>query len=178
MLVGFDAIWELLERRDPSPDWESSSSHWIIQNDSGNGFALNLASGQTGLLRPGTPVLIKGVESRNWMICVVRWARSRMADRMEIGVELLSHGAQAATVVFDAGQTSGCVPVSALRLPPLASRRPYPTLMLRAGTVPGRDMLIAHAAGSRLRLGDARLSDLNLQTHAFELFELEELPTA
>jgi hypothetical protein len=179
MLIGFDPIWTLLERRDPSTDWETHSAHWIVQNDGTHGFALSLASSQTGLVRPGTPVLIKGRESRNWMICVVRWARSRRAHGVEIGVELLSHGAQAATVVFGTeGSTSGRTPVAALRLPPLASRRPLPALMLQTGTASGRDMLIAHAAGDRLRLGEARLSDLSLQTHAFDLFELEELPAA
>jgi hypothetical protein len=178
MLIGFNAIWTLLERRDASPDWQNCSSHWIIQNDSASGFALSLASGQTGLVRPGTPVMIKGIDSRKWMICVVRWARSGQADQMEIGVELLSHGAQAATVIFGTERASGRMSVAALRLPPLTSRRPQPALMLQTGAAVGRDILIAHAAGERLRLGDARLSDLTLQTHAFELFELEELMTS
>ena len=175
MLIGFDAIWQLLERRDPSPDWESHTTQWAVVNDSASGFALNLESGQTNLVRPGTPVLIKGVDTRNWMICVVRWARSGQAGRMEIGVELLSHGAQSATVIFRESDATSRTPVSALRLPPLKNRRPHPALMLQPGTAHGCSMLIAHASGARFRLGEARLSDLDLQTHAFELFELEEV---
>ena len=178
MLIGFDAIWQLLEHRNQSAEWESEATQWVVRNDSPSGFSLNLESGQTGLIRPGTPVLIKGLGSRNWMICVVRWARSSQSDRVEAGVELLSHGAQAATVVFSDRNGAPRRPVAALRLPPLTNRRPHPALMFRAGTADGRDLLIAHASATRCRLGDAQLSDLDLQTHAFDLFELKELPAS
>ena len=175
MLIGFEAIWQLLEHRNQSSDWESQATRWVVRNDSPGGFSLDLESGQTGLIRPGTPVLIKSLGSRNWMICVVRWARSSQPERVEAGVELLSHGAQAATVVFSDGNGAPRRPVAALRLPPLTNRRPHPALMFRAGTADGRDLFIAHASATRCRLGDAQLSDLDLQTHAFDLFELKEL---
>ncbi|MBU0602310.1 MAG: hypothetical protein KKD25_07915 [Gammaproteobacteria bacterium] len=175
MLIGFEAIWQLLEYREQSAHWETASTHWIMVNDSPGGFALKLARGQAGLLRPGAPVLIKGTGSRNWMICVVRWARSARSDHVEAGVQLLSHGAQAATVVFDDAGNSERTPVAALRLPPLANQRTHTGLLLRTGTASSSHMLIAHVAGNRCRLGKARLSDLDLQTTAFDLFELEEL---
>ncbi len=175
VLFGFDRVWTLLEHRAPLPDLDSETTEWIIRNDSASGFALTLLGKQTDLVRPGAPMLVKVAGARNWMICVVRWARSSQDGEFELGVELLSHGAQAATVVFRNDAKSGQVPVAALRLPPLPGRRPHPCLMLKSGTATGRDMLIAHASGTRCRLGDARLSDLDLQTHAFELFELEEL---
>jgi hypothetical protein len=103
----------------------------------------------------------------------VRWARSASAGAIDVGVELLSHGAQAATVVFEASGSRAAVP--ALRLPPLTSHRPHPCIMLPPGEANGRDLLIAHNSGGRYRLGDARLSDLDLQTQAFELFEIEEM---
>lgn len=173
MLIGFDAIWHLLERRDPAADWDNQTTGWTLLNDSPNGFALRLDTGPTDLVRPGLPVLIKGSGSRNWMICVVRWARSASAGAIDVGVELLSHGAQAATVVFEASRSRAAVP--ALRLPPLTSHRPHPCIMLPPGEANGRDLLIAHNSGGRYRLGDARLSDLDLQTQAFELFEIEEM---
>jgi hypothetical protein len=174
MLIGFDPIWHLLDQRDETHDWASITTGWEIINDSANGFALRLTDGRTGLVRPGAPVMIRGVDSRKWLICVVRWARSTEPDRMEIGVELLSHGAQSATVLFH-DDTSGRMPVAALRLPPLARQRSHPCLMLPRGTAKGRNMVIAHETGTRCRLGDARLSDLDLQTQAFELFELDEI---
>lgn len=176
MLIGFDPIWRLLDTRDALHDWDSVTTGWEIINDSANGLALRLTDGRTGLVRPGAPVMIKGVDSRKWLICVVRWARSTAPDRMEIGVELLSHGAQSATVLFHE-DTPGRMPMAALRLPPLARQRSHPCLMLPRGTAKGRNMVIAHVAGARCRLGDARLSDLDLQTQAFELFELDEIST-
>lgn len=178
MLIGFDAIWHLLEHRDQPIDWDSRTTRWTMLNDSPNGFALKLEDGQTGLVRPGAPVLIKGAGARNWMICVVRWARSSRADEVEVGIELLSHGAQAATVVFQADDPALRKPVAALRLPAITGQRPQPRLMLPAAAAKGRDILIAHIAGTHCRLGDARLSGLDLQTHSFELFELEELPAS
>jgi hypothetical protein len=50
--------------------------------------------------------------------------------------------------------------------------------MFRSGTADGRDLFIAHSSASRCRLGDAQLSDLDVQTHAFDLFELKELPAS
>ena len=176
MLIGFDPIWHLLEKSDATDDWESITTGWEIINDSANGLALRLTDGRTGLVRPGAPVMIKGVDSRKWLICVVRWARSTEPERMEIGVELLSHGAQSATVLFH-DDASGRAPVAALRLPPLARQRSHPCLMLPRGAAKGRTLVIAHATSTRCRLGDARLSDLDLQTQAFELFELDEIST-
>ena len=176
MLIGFDSIWNLLDKPDATDDWQSITTGWEIINDSANGFALRLTDGRTGLVRPGAPVMIRGVDSRKWQICVVRWARSTEPGRMDVGVELLSHGAQSATVLFHE-DASGRTPVTALRLPPLARQRSHPCLMLPRGAAKGRNLVIAHATGTRCRLGDARLSDLDLQTQAFELFELDEIST-
>lgn len=173
MLTGFEAIWQLLDRRDPSAEWDNQTTGWTLLNDSANGFALRLDTGPTELVRPGVPVLIKGSGSRNWMICVVRWARSASAGAIDVGVELLSHGAQAAKVVFATAPSRGGV--HALRLPPLTSRRPRAGIMLPPGeSAPGRDVVVAHLSGSRYRLVEARISDLDLQTQSFELFELDE----
>lgn len=176
MLVGFDAIWQLLDRRDPAAEWGNQTTGWTLLNDSANGFALRMDSGPTGLIRPGMPVLIKGSGSRTWMICVVRWARSASAGAVDVGVELLSHGAQAATVVFSDAEPRTTVP--ALRLPPLPRQRAHPALMLASGDARGHELLIAHMSGPACRLGEARLADLDLQTQAFELYELEELSAA
>ena len=176
MLIGFDAIWQLLDTRDPAAEWGNQTTGWTLLNDSANGFALRMDSGPTGLIRPGMPVLIKGSGSRTWMICVVRWARSAHAGAVDVGVELLSHGAQAATVVFSDAEPR--TTVHALRLPPLPRQRAHPALMLASGDARGRELLLAHMSGPGCRLGEARLSDLDLQTQAFELYELEELTAA
>ena len=176
MLIGFDAIWQLLDKRDPAAEWGNQTTGWTLLNDSANGFALRMDSGPTGLIRPGMPVLIKGSGSRTWMICVVRWARSAHAGAVDVGVELLSHGAQAATVVFS--DVEPRTTVHALRLPPLPRQRAHPALMLASGEARGRELLLAHMSGPGCRLGEARLSDLDLQTQAFELYELDELTAA
>ncbi|WP_051079130.1 hypothetical protein [Methyloversatilis thermotolerans] len=172
MLIGLDAIWTVLDRRDAAMDWEQHTTGWTLLNDSPNGLALRMDSGPTELLRPGVPVLIKNAGSRTWMICVVRWARSNRHGEVDAGVELLSHGAQAATVVFNQGGRRDVV--RALRLPPLASLRPHPALMLPTGCVGSTDLMIAHVAGERFRLGEARLSMLDLQTPVFDLYEISE----
>lgn len=172
MLIGLDSIWTVLDRRDPGMEWERQTTGWTLLNDSPNGLALRLEGGATELLRPGVPVLVKNAGSRTWMICVVRWARSTRQGEMDAGVELLSHGAQAATVVFNQGGRRDAV--RALRLPPLASLRPHPALLLPTGCAASQDLVIAHVAGQGFRLGEARLSMLDLQTHAFDLYEISE----
>lgn len=173
MLTGFEAIWQLLDKRDPSAEWDNRTTGWTLLNDSANGFALRLDGGATDLVRPGVPVLIKGSGSRNWMICVVRWARCISPGTIDVGVELLSHGAQAATVVT--GTPPKRHASHALRLPPLTSRRPRTGVMLPpAAASAGQDVVVAHLSGGRYRLAEAHIGDLDLQTQTFDLFELDE----
>jgi hypothetical protein len=129
MLIGFDAIWQLLEHRDQSPDWENQTTQWVVRNDSPSGFALDLESGQTNLIRPGTPVLIKGLGHPQLDDLRRPLGAQQSVRPGGSGVELLSHGAQAATVVFrdrnGASATSGRGAAAATAQEPSAAPRAH-----------------------------------------------------
>lgn len=174
MAIGFQQIWALLHL-------ESQAHHcvvlseWILTNTSAGGLGARHVEGDTGVLRPGSLVVVSENDSLLQMACVVRWARAGADRHPEIGLEILGAGMTAVSVAFRPAH-EGAPIHRGLTLPALGNIRPRPAIVFERGQCLTRRLILIEDAPGRLRVNQSKVMSLGLQTHALEMFELEDDP--
>lgn len=174
MAIGFQPIWALLHL-------ESRAHHavvlseWILTNTSAGGLGARHVEGDTGSLRPGSLVVVSENDSLLQMACVVRWARAGADRHPEIGLEILGAGMRAVSVAFRPAH-EGAPIHRGLTLPALGNIRPRPAIVFERGQCLTRQLILIEEAPGKLRVNQSKVMNLGLQTHALEMFELEDDP--
>ncbi len=86
IFVGLDRIWHFLSgERD-----ERSAGHWIVTNESRNGFALMHTGESVEQLGVGDVVGLHAGNGRACHLCLVRWVVSDSPEQVEVGLEEIS----------------------------------------------------------------------------------------
>lgn len=158
---------------DPKSIDPPALSEWMVVNESAGGFAISHVSGFVEGVVSGGVIALRADADTSWTICLVRWSRSDDPEQLELGLEILSNGAQAVDIAFRSGAPGGARTVrQALLLPALPALRPKFAILAPAGSYTARRfVLIAHT--SHVYITQGRLISLDLRTAAVELFQFE-----
>jgi hypothetical protein len=131
---------------------------WQLNDKSASGCRLRAPSQDASRVVPGTLVAIRDDESMRWSLVVVRRIKTRIGDRVDIGVEYVGQNPRGVTMAFEAGALEGTQESSkrtagvftALYL--LESVRqpamPFKTLIMSAGTHMGARSLTLRSASA------------------------------
>jgi len=131
---------------------------WQLNDKSASGCRLRAPSQDALRVVPGTLVAIRDDESMRWSLVVVRRIKTRIGDRVDIGVEYVGHNPRGVTMAFEASALDGTQesrkPASgvftALYLRESAKQpvMPFKTLIVSAGTSMGARSLMLRSASA------------------------------
>jgi len=105
----------------------ASTAHWMSNNDSAVGLALNGAPDVPLNLKVGDALAVRVGNAADWSLGVIRWSRMRDAQQVELGVERLAPQVEPAWVRPLRG---GKLAEPALFVPGLAALRQNDRLLL------------------------------------------------
>jgi cyclic-di-GMP-binding protein len=131
---GLGSLWQLFSDPEELPE---DISHWMITNESPDGYAMMHLAGKTSRLHVGDVVALRPEiegEDEQWQICIVRWALSENPEHVELGLQILAPNAIPALLSIPSHTTQEA-PISALLLPEIPHVRPQQTLIVPAGTL-------------------------------------------
>lgn len=130
--VGLNNLWRLFQDKTAAP---VETSHWIITNESPDGYAAMHVSGKTDAIVVGDIVALRTENAENWQVCIVRWAQSENQEHLELGVQILSNRAEPAVLALpDRADGNQRLPV--LVLPIIPAIRPAEMLVAPSGILP------------------------------------------
>jgi len=127
--VGLNDSWEALGPAAQSAP--TTSSEWVIVNESAGGFALRLMNGRTGHVSVGDVVLVQCRERGAQYGCIVRRVVSNSPEHLEIGLQQLAPRVLPAVAFFPLGEEDQGV--KALFYPSLPTRDQPALLVIPAG---------------------------------------------
>jgi hypothetical protein len=169
---GFDAFWRLLEQQDqgmPVLD-VGMVSDWMVVNESPAGYALMHTSGTVDNLQNGSVVALRTKAGQPWEVCIVRWMTSENPEHIELGVQVVAHGAQPVRVGFRGVKNASLQP--GLLLEPVTALRSKRAILTVAGTCRSRRFVMISGA-SKLYVAQGDVLSLDLQTASIELFQFD-----
>lgn len=175
LCVGVDSLWWLLHNFGEPPD---NASHWMITNESADGYAIMHVEGKAERLQVGDVVALRAEdapESQKWQVCIVRWACSENAEHIELGLQVVSPYAIPAQIVIpELANTPRKGRVSALLLPELPPLRANRSLIVPAGIINSRrGSFVLMVEGENLQVNEVKASHLDEQTSRIEIFTIE-----
>ena len=147
---GLRRPWRLLQAGSEIP---GDASHWMITNESPDGYALMHVAGKTTGLSVGDLTAIRSESGTTWQVCIVRWALSENQEHLELGLQILATHAQPARLALkleDHGETL----LPALILPTIGALRPAEQLVIPAsalGKLPDKLVLVVEKGNVELR---------------------------
>ena len=129
---------------------------WQLKDKSASGCRLRAPSGDALRVLPGTLVAIRDDESMRWSLVVVRRLKTRIGDRVDIGVEYVGHNPRGVTMAFEASgldatqpsnkQKAGIFTALYLRESVKQPIMPFKTLIMSAATSTGTRSLTLRSA--------------------------------
>jgi hypothetical protein len=143
----------------------------MVINESAGGFAIMHVSGFIEGIVSGGVIALRAEPEHKWTICLVRWSRSDNPEHVELGLEILSNGAQAVDIAFRSA-TGARALRHALLLPALPALRSKFAILAPAGTYTARRFVMV-AQSAHVYITQGRLISLDLQTGSVELFQFE-----
>lgn len=175
LCVGVDSLWWLLHNFGEMPE---NASHWMITNESADGYAIMHVSGVAERLQVGDVVALRAEEApenQKWQVCVVRWACSENAEHIELGLQVVSPFAIPAQIVVpELANSPRKGRVSALLLPELPPLRAHRSLILPAGVINSRrGSFVLMVEGENLQINEVKATHLDEQTSRIEIFTIE-----
>ena len=156
---------------DPTCGEAPELSEWMVINESAGGVAIRHICGFLVGLVSGGGVALRALQADKWTICLVRWSRSDNPEHVELGLEILSNGAQADDIAFRSA-TGARALRQALLLPALPALRSKFAILAPAGTYTARRFVMV-AQSTHVYITQGRLISLDLQTGTVELFQFE-----
>ncbi|MBK7665619.1 MAG: hypothetical protein IPJ21_19190 [Sterolibacteriaceae bacterium] len=158
---------------DPTCAEPPELSDWMVINESAGGFAIMHVSGFIEGIVSGGVIALRAEADESWTICLVRWSRSDNPEHVELGLQILSNGAQAVDIAFRHGASNPVRTVRhALLLPALPALRPKFAILAPAGSYTARRFVLV-AQTSHVYITQGRLISLDLRTATVELFQFD-----
>lgn len=174
MCIGIQNAWYLLAHPE-DPYCLNNLTHWMITNESAQGYGVMHVSGKVDQLHIGDIVLLRPQEGQaTWQVCVVRCAYSENAEHIELGLQVLSPQAQPAKAILpELANTAyqGQLPI--LLFPALPPLRPSRSIVVPAGFInPQRGQFVLMIEGENLQFNDVKATSLDEQTGRIEVFSI------
>jgi len=166
LCVGVRAIWDMRVRGDEAGHIVSCD----VINESDRGYGVIDRDGKLSALEPGAAIALRHDPQHPWVICIARWIRSPAMGQVEMGLQVVSHGATPVSIGFRDAKETGLA--HALVLPPMAGVRRHHAVLAPAGTCSGRKFTLLYE-GPRLYVAEAHLLHLEAQTPCSEIFQYQ-----
>lgn len=149
------------------------TTHWLVTNESPDGYAVMHTTGKTGRLVAGDIVAISTEQHPDWQVCIVRWALSENPEHLELGLQILSRQALPAVLAIPGANLEGARR-RVLVLPALPPIRPYETLVASTGMTGtyGRHMVLI-TERENIEVREIRTTRLEEQTANIEVIAFE-----
>lgn len=169
LIVGFESIRQLFGKMPQV----NGSSHWLVTNESADGYAVMHASGKNGQLTAGNIVAIRTEQNANWQPCIIRWVLSDNPEHLELGLQILATQAWPATLVTTSNGTQD-ERHEALILPGLPPIRPHEMLVTPADTtiISGQKMVLI-CERENIEVREIRATHLAEQTASLKVVAIE-----
>lgn len=166
---GLGNLWHLFQENEAGP---LEISHWMVTNESPDGYSLMHLSGKTGHLSIGDITAIRTETGDQWQTCIVRWALSENREHLELGLQILSTQTIPAFLVFPAEkEESRRLPV--LILPEIPALRTNELLVTPPGALsenPGKFFLVVEKGNIEIReINRAQIDEQNSQVALFSI---------
>ena len=175
------ALWTALEadaQQTPrSEGREPTYSSWTLLNESPTGYAIVHVVGEVIGIVPGCAVGLRIGSDAAWQICLVRWARSKSSDHVELGLEVLAPSARPVRIQAFA-KRSPEAPVPALLLPALPGIHRSEAILAARGDYNARPFTLLQDREARLQIVECMPHRSLIETSSIEVFEFIRNPVA
>lgn len=167
LCAGLDVLWKLFQHGDTAA---VAMSHWMITNESPEGYAVMHVSGKTGPLSIGDITAIQTESCEGWQICIVRWALSENQEHLELGLHILATRAIPAFIAQPAENRN----LSALILPKTPVQHSEEMLVVPSGSLKNhRDGFVLIVNQGNLEVREMRSTRLDEQNSQIDVFSIE-----
>ena len=129
--LGFDNLIRLYGKTRRA----SETSAWMITNESPDGYTVMHLSGPTQAISVGDVAALRADGGSGWQLCIIRWILSENQEHLELGLQILSSQAYAASIVLPDAGGNGVRRQPVLVLPPTPALRPNEALVVPSGTL-------------------------------------------
>ncbi len=171
--AGINGLWHLGRKGEPA---SVNVSHWMVTNESPDGYAVMHVTGNTGVLSVGNVVAVRTDADQNWQICLVRWALSENPEHLELGLQILAPKAVPAILAqpsHDTGDT-GTEYLRVLILPEIPKLRSGQSLVVATGALPKeREKLLLLIEGDNVSVREVSRTGIEEQTGSVEIMSIE-----
>ena len=168
------SLWNALTT-DPATEPEAATceltySEWTMLNEGPSGYAIvHVVGAVTGIV-PGCAVGLRTGAGASWQICLVRWARSKSAMHVEMGLEVLSPSARPVRIqALNSRQNEP--PVPALLLPALPNINRGESILAGRGDYNARPFTLLHEKDDHLQVAECMPNRSLIETSSVEVFE-------
>lgn len=149
---------------------ELTYSDWTVLNEGPSGYAIVHVTGAVTGIVPGCAVGLRTGPGAAWQICLVRWARSRNALHVEMGLEVLSPSAQPVrNQALNNRLPEASVP--ALLLPALPAINRGESILSARGDYNVRPFTMMHEKDDHLHVAECMPHRSLIETSSVEVFE-------
>ena len=168
---GLDNLWQFFRE---TPTLPLETSHWMVINESPDGYALMHVSGNPGGISAGDIAAIRTESSDRWQTCIVRWAISENQEHLELGLQILATQAIPATLTLQLPDKHGANQLPSLILPSTPPLRPLQMLVVPPGVLATEPKhLVLMIEKSNLELREVKNTSLDEQNSKIEIFSIE-----
>jgi len=170
MYFGIESICHI-HARQPK---HAPPSHWMITNESPDGYAAMLISGRAASVSAGDVAALRIGGAENWQLCIIRWIHSVNPEHLELGLQMLATHVIPASVATPNSSNKQSFQQAALLLPSLPSVQEHEAIVLPSGTPAGTgSTFILVTEQNIVSVREIRLGQRDEQTARIELFRID-----
>ena len=171
LCCGLDNLWQVFRE---TPGLPVETSHWMVINESPDGYAVMHVSGNPGAIAAGDIAAIRTETSDRWQTCIVRWAISENQEHLELGLQILASKAIPATLTLQLPGKEETEKLPVLILPSVPPLRPLQMLVVPPGVLDTEPKhLVLMIEKRNLELREVRNTALDEQNSQIEIFSIE-----
>jgi len=167
-------LWAALEadsQQEPtSSNCELTYSDWTLINESPSGYAIIHVLGEVTGIVPGCAVGLRTGTGAAWQICLVRWARSKSNNHVELGLEVLAPSAKPIRIQALTSRNPE-PPIPALLLPALPGLNRGEAILTVRGDYNARPFTLLQEQEARLQIVECMPNRSIIETSSIEVFE-------
>ncbi len=170
------SLWTALEsdsKTEPnSSACEMTHSNWTLLNEGPSGYAIVHVIGEVAGIVPGCAVGLRTGAGAAWQICLVRWARSKSHNHVELGLEVLAPSATPVRIQT-LNRRSPEPPIPALLLPALPGLNRSEAILSGRGDYNARPFTLLQEQDACLQIVECVPQRNLIETASIEVFEFQ-----
>ena len=167
MCVRLGELWRVLQEEQTNAE---EISKWMVINKSPDGGSIEHISGNISGLVAGSALGMRETPNGPWSICLVRWIRSGVSERVEIGIEFVAPHAQPVRII---GGSSNEESVPGLLLPALPHIGRREALLIARGRHAQQHFNLVMEKKGKVMITTCIPGALVQHTNSIEIFEFE-----